>query len=497
MKIKKSIAINLASGAWTAALIVLTTPWFVSRLGLEGYGLIGFWMVVTYITLILDFGLGSTCARELARALGRQAERYEFRTLLLLFERPMLLIGALLLMLMWLLAPWLGSTWLNIKGLPGAEVARVFQWMSVSVGTQVVVAFYGLALGGLQKQGLMNGLQALNNGFRYLGGALVVALGGSILAFFIFQGIAALVVLALSRWTVLHQLAAPSSWPASRPKPTLRDHLRFSGGMFTTALLAAGISNADRLFVSKLLAAEMLGRYTIAATVIGLLQMFIVAFHRVYQPRFAELTAADNGPGLRRAYYQACMTVGAAIIPTAVLFVAYTNEIFVLWVGWSDPDTTLAARLLVSGYAMAGLMWLPASYQQAIGWTRLNVMLMAASWLVGMPVLWLAIRWFGLAGASAMMLTHGVIQLALGLRLMNQRCFPGEDGLWVRRVILGPLALSLPVAALGWWLLPAQSSPPLTVPWMLCTALIMALLTYRTRARILGVEASTAASSKP
>ena len=497
MKIKNSIAINLAAGAWTAALIVLTTPWFISRLGLEGYGLIGFWMVVIYLTLILDFGLGSTCAREMAMALGRRAEGYEFRELLSIFERPVLLIGALVFAFMWLLAPWVGSTWLNVKGYAGTELAQVFQWMSVSIAAQLVIAFYGLALGGLQKQGPMNGLQALNNGLRYLGGALVLALGGSILEFFIFQAAASTLVVVLSRWTVLRQFRPAGVWPADRPRPALRDHIRFSGGMFATALLAAGISNADRLFVSKLLPAEMLGRYTVAATVIGLLQMFIVAFHRVYQPRFAELTASSNPSGLRRAYYQACMTVGAAIIPTAVLFVLYTNEIFLLWVGWADPDTTLVARLLVTGYAMAGLMWLPASYQQAIGWTRLNVSLMAMAWLVGMPMLWLCIRAFGLTGAAAMMLAHGMIQLGIGLKLMNRTCFPGENWLWIRRVIIAPLLLSLPVAAAVRWIIPGQSSLAVGLASMGFTAVVIALLTYLNRGRIATVEAGHGGLQSP
>ena len=497
MKIKKSIAINLAAGAWTAALIVLTTPWFISRLGLEGYGLIGFWMVVIYVTLILDFGLGSTCARELAMALGRRAEGYEFRALLSLFERPVLLIGALVLAAMWLLAPWVGSTWLNVKGYTGGELALIFQWMSVSIAAQLVMAFYGLALGGLQKQSAMNGLQALNNGLRYLGGSLVLALGGSILEFFIFQAAAATLVVMLSRWTVLRQFRSAAAWPADCLRPALRDHIRFSGGMFATALLAAGISNADRLFVSKLLPAEMLGRYTIAATVIGLLQMFIVAFHRVYQPRFAELAASGNAAGLRRSYFQACMTVGATIIPTAVLFVFYTNEIFLLWVGWADPDTTLVARLLVTGYAMAGLMWLPASYQQAIGWTRLNVSLMAMAWLVGMPMLWLSIRAFGLSGAAAMMLAHGMIQLCIGLKLMNRTCFPGENWLWIRRVVIAPLLLSLPIAAVVRCLVPAESSLATRVAWMGFTAVVIALLTYRSRGRIVSVEAIQGGQRSP
>jgi hypothetical protein len=155
------------------------------------------------------------------------------------------------------------------------------------------------------------------------------------------------------------------------------------------------------------------------------------------------------------------------------------------------------ARLLVTGYAMAGLMWLPASYQQAIGWTRLNVILMTMGWLVGMPLLWLCIRTFGLPGAAAMMLAHGMIQLGIGLRLMNRTCFPRENWLWVRRVVIAPLLLSLPVAAAVRWAIPAQSSLAVGLAWMGFTAVVIALLTYWGRGRIAGVEAIQGVQRNP
>jgi O-antigen/teichoic acid export membrane protein len=491
VQIKKSIAINVAGGAWNAALLVVTTPWFVSRLGLEGYGLIGFWMVLFYVSLIFDFGLGSTCARELARCIGRKADPHEFRALLRLFERPMLFVGATMLAIIALSAPWIGTTWLKIRGYSDAEMVLTIRWMAVSVSAQFLTAFYTLALGGLQKQGLMNAIQALGNSLRYLGGASTLALTGGITEFFAFQAVIAVFVLGVARHTLLRQIGPAAGWPVTTSNLALRDHVRFSGGMFLTAVLAAGVANADRLAVSKLLAAEMLGRYTIAATAIGLLQMFIFAFHRVYQPKFAELSAAGDTAGLRRAYYQACMTVGVTVIPLATVFGLYTPQIFQLWVGWADHETTLAARLLVAGFAMSGVMWLPASYQQAIGWTRLNVSLMAMALVVGLPLLVVCIGTFGVAGAAALMVTHGLIQLGVGLWMMNRVCFPGESLKWYWRVVVVPLLLALPVSLVMKWLMPVDAGALVIAGWIGANAAVVGLLIYRDRDRIRLVEADT------
>jgi len=82
-----------------------------------------------------------------------------------------------------------------------------------------------------------------------------------------------------------------------------------------------------------------------------------------------------------------------------------------------------------------------------------------------------------------------MIQLGIGLRLMNRACFPGENWLWMRRVVIAPLLVSLPVAAAVRWAIPAQPGLAISVASMGFTAVVIALLTYRGRRRIASVEA--------
>jgi len=491
VQIKKSLAINLLGGAWTAVLLVATTPWFVSRLGIEGYGLIGFWMVLIYISLIFDFGMGSSLAREFARCAGRNAARHEYQGLMRLFERPVLLIATAIMGIVALGAPWLVENWLTVKGYSAGEVTSAIRWMAISAASQFASNFYTLALGGLQRQDLVVAIQVLSNSLRYLGGVAVVAVTGGVVDFFVFQGVAAVAVAAIARFALLRQIGPLIEPPPMSTKLSLRHFARFSGGMFLTAVFAAAVANGDRLAVSKLMAAEMLGRYTIAATAIGLLQMFIFAVHRVYQPRFTQLHAAADVPGLRRAYYQACMVVGVTIIPLAILFLVYAPEILKLWLGWADRDTTNTARALVLGFAMAGVMWLPASYQQAIGWTRLNVWLMAMALALGVPLLIVGIRMFGLAGAAALMLTHGLIQITVGLWAMNRVCFPGESLLWYQRVVIRPVLICLPVVVTLKLLMPADLNALGSIAWLLLNFGTVAALIYIDRDRILSVESKS------
>ena len=66
----KSIGANLIGGGRNGLLIVFATPWYVSLLGMEGYGLVGFWLLMQIVLSLCDLGLGATLIQELAASKG-------------------------------------------------------------------------------------------------------------------------------------------------------------------------------------------------------------------------------------------------------------------------------------------------------------------------------------------------------------------------------------------------------------------------------------------
>jgi O-antigen/teichoic acid export membrane protein len=475
----KSVIINFIGGAWLGILIVLTTPWFVSDLGLEGFALVGIWQLLFYFALIFDFGLGAACARELSRSTGLNPGRARYRSLLAVFERPIVSVGVVLSLLIAVAAPWVAESWLNVRGYQEEEVTVIIRLMAVSVGLQFIAAFHLNALAGMQRMVAMNAVQIFNNSMRYLGGSVVLLLADGIVGFFVFQVLAALLGLALARWAVFRAVASvaevdvPPQYADSGV--SLKKYMAFSGGMFFTALCGALLTNADRLVVSRMMSAEALGHYSIALTAIGLLQTLVFAFHRAYFPRFAQLHAAGESERLKRVYEQACALVGLILVPVGLLFAVFAPEIYTVWLGWTDTDAVLVSRLLVLGFVLSGVMWLPAAYQQAIGWTRMHATLMAVTVLCGVPLLVLLIARFGLPGAAALMLLHGFVEITLGLWLMNRVCFPGANLRWYRDVLLTPLVMALPVVLLSRFLLPPDLGRVALGGWVGGTCVALAL----------------------
>jgi hypothetical protein len=152
---------------------------------------------------------------------------------------------------------------------------------------------------------------------------------------------------------------------------------------------------------------------------------------------------------------------------------AFATEIFMAWIGRVDKTIVDVFRWLLLGIAGAGLMWLPAAFQQAHGWTRLHAAMIAGALGLGAPSLLWTIKYWGTAGATAVWVLHGVSDVTLGLWLMHKRLLSGEFVLWYRTVVLPPLLCSLPIVGLSCWLIPSGLKTWSIVAWLGITSLLV------------------------
>ncbi len=65
--VKRNIIANFAGQGWAALMALAFVPLYIKFLGIEAYGLIGFFAMLQGAFQILDFGLSQTMNREMAR----------------------------------------------------------------------------------------------------------------------------------------------------------------------------------------------------------------------------------------------------------------------------------------------------------------------------------------------------------------------------------------------------------------------------------------------
>ena len=112
-RISKNISAIFLSNVWSALLILLLTPLYIDFLGIESYGLIGFYISWLALLGILDNGISATASREIAWLSARTNERKKIpnliRTLEVMYWGIVLIIGVVILVGITLF----GSSWIQ------------------------------------------------------------------------------------------------------------------------------------------------------------------------------------------------------------------------------------------------------------------------------------------------------------------------------------------------------------------------------------------------
>lgn len=468
----RNISWNLLGGVWTGILVVLATPWYVSKLGLNGYGLISLWLMLQLMMGLLDMGIGASLIKGFASAPqgspGAVLRRDLLRTLEIIYWG----IALALTLALAVSAEWISHRWLQAGSLPADTLLTAMLMMAFSLGLQFPSALYTNGMAGLQAHAYMNVIQILGNTLRYGAGAAVLLWHTDVTWFFGVQiGVAATQTLAAGTLT-WHLLSAPGV-EAPRFRRTILTEIRgFSTGMALTALCAVLLASADRLVLSRIASMEALGQYAVAFTGSGLLQLGIQPFYRTFFPRYAELISQNDPDALRREYFQSCRMMAMLLLPLGLVGCAFAPELLHAWLGRHDESITTTFRLLLVGITCSGLCWLPAAFQQAHGWTRLHTQMMLGAVLLGVPLILLGVPEFGVAAATAVWLLHGLSELTLGLWLMHRRLLRGELMRWYRTVLVGPIVISAPLIMASVWLMPSDLDRWSGLIWVAITGMV-------------------------
>ncbi len=469
-----------------AVMTVLVTPLYVSKLGLNLYGIIGIWLVFQAIMNFFDFGLGATLTKEFSTVNLPEGKGFHYSDTLRTIEIVYWGISAICLVLFILITNVFFSEWIDLKFVNIANISTIMLLMYISLFFQFPNILYINGLIGLQRHQLVSVLQIIGNTFKFGVGVLIFLKKVDLVAFFCAQIIVALLQTFIARFFLWKQISTASSSKPSFNFNIIKKVSNFSKHMALTSLLAVSISNIDRLFVFKLLPAEDLGRYSLAFTATGFLQLAIQPFYRSFFPRYSELFSNDKQVKLEREYFFSNKLISFLIVSLAVICVVFANEIFFVWMGKIDPSIVLVFRFLIVGIMFSGLGWLPAAFQQAIGWPELHVKMMLLSLVVAIPVLIISIHYFGLFGASFIWLIHGIVDITLGLWIMHKTVLKGKLKQWYLDIFLPPFLYAIPVVLISTLLKPAGLSRITTFVWVGFTALlIFALIAVRIRKIIL------------
>jgi O-antigen/teichoic acid export membrane protein len=459
-RVSYQLIANFTGNAWTSLLALAFVPLNIRFLGIDAFGLVGFYTTLQNVMMLLDLGVTPTINRELARHSAVRQTASGARDLVRTFEPPYWVVGIALGAVLAASAGMIATFWIRSDRLPVEEVRRAVALMGLSTALQWPLSFYQGGLMGLQRPILLQGVNAAAATVRGVGAVLVLWLvSPTITAFFVWQAISA----------ALHTLtAAACLWHVLPPAPArarfrselLRDRWRFSAGVGLTSAVALLLTQMDKVVLSKVVSLQAFGYYVLAGTMADVLYKLVTPVNATLFPRFSALAAAGEWAALQTLYHRSCQLVSAMVVPAAVTLAVFAHQLITIWTG--DPQLADGAapivKVLAVGTALNGLMSLPYAAQLAHGWVRLTLLVNIISLIVIAPVTALLAVRFGPMGAAFAWVALNAIYVLVAVPLMHRRLFRGQMGRWYAVDVAAPAAAGTVMIAIAASVMPAPLS---------------------------------------
>jgi O-antigen/teichoic acid export membrane protein len=448
ISLRQNIISNFAGQGWSFLVGMIAVPFYIRFLGVEGYGLVGFYGALRAVfNSFLDFGLTVTINREIARYNASPAKIAQTRDLVRTLEVAYWLIGLILGVIVCLGAPLISNYWLNSETIPTNTIENVIVIMGIITFIQWPLTFYQGGLIGLQKIVLLNGVNIIVATLRGVGGILAVWLFPKpIIAFFVWQVILSLLQLGMTTYLLWRNLPPSIELPRFQ-KSIIAEIWRFSLGMSGSSLFAFFLGQADKIILSKILTLESFGYYSLAVTLNEQLQLVNTQIVQPIFPRFSALISQNDKESLRDLYHKACQLVSVIILPIAGTAAFFSYDLIYLWIQDMHIASIVApiATLLFAGTIFVNLIDIPFSMTIAYGWVRFVFYRSLVLSLLVIPLMVvLSLRYDGIGAALTWSLLN-LGQLIVLPVIIHQRILKDELRRWYIFDVGLPVIVSLAI----------------------------------------------------
>lgn len=488
MTVKRNLIANFGGSVWTGLMGIAFVPLYIHFMGIEAYGLIGIFATLLALFGLLDMGLSATLTREMARLSGEEEKAQEMRDLVRTLEIPYWAVGLLISVIIIGLSPIIAHRWVNAGNLSPKTVQTAIMIMGLAVAFQWLISFYSGGLIGLQRQVLLNSINAVMAPFRGVGAVLILwVISPTVEAFFSWQIVVSIVHISLIVFFLRRCL--PDSGEAPRFRRELLFNIwKFAAGMTGITVLSTILMQLDKVILSRMLSLEMFGYYTLASAIAMTLYRFITPVFSAIYPRLTSLVAFGNTDDIIVLYHKSAQLMSVIVLPTAVVIALFSEEILLLWTQSpiTAEHTHLLVSILITGTAINGILNVPYALQLAYGWTQLSLFVNLVSVLLMAPLLFALTIWYGVVGASIVWVILNGGYIIISLPIMHLRLLPFEKWRWYLQDVFVPLMASITIAGSGRLLMGSQSSQFMTIFFLfivsILTISVTAMTTQTTRA---------------
>jgi len=447
--VRSNFAANLTGQAWVFLTQLLVVPLYIKLLGIEAYGLMGFFFALQTTLQVLDLGLGATLTREIAKRRALTGGLADARSLVKTVCVAYLALSTLLGLAIVIAAPLFASHVIHAEKLDRHAVESAVMLMGALIPVMWGTNLFTGTLNGMERQVQVNVLRIATVTATSLGAVLVLWLvSADIRTFFLWYLFAGLLNWVAAGWMALRVLPAGPSLFQAR---LLRELWKFAAGMSAISVGGLVLMQLDKLLLINMLSLQSYGHYILALALANALYFVITPLFSSVFPRMTLLHAQGDHYGQASLYHSSAQYISALVFPLATVICLFSEPILRLWIQDVEIARTVApiTSILVCGTALNGLMVVPYALQLATGHTWLALRLVLLILALFVPAIVLLTLQFGVTGAAAAWFLLNAVYLVVGITLTHYYLLKGHARRWIMKDMLPAAAAAFGVGAVA------------------------------------------------
>lgn len=315
---------------------------------------------------------------------------------------------------------------------------------------------------------------------RSAGAFVVLAfVSPTIQAFFLWQGLIALLQVSLMAFTLKNSLPNILG-KAYFQKDLLRKIWRFAAGMTGITVVSLILTQTDKVIISRMLNLEEFGYYAIAITISSMaIGMVVSSINHAVYPQFSQLVALGDETALREFYHRSCQIMSVFVFPIMIILAFFSYDILLIWLGKQEvaTNTYMLLSLVAVGNGLNSLLWLPYSLQLAHGWTKLAFYSNVFAIILLVPLMISGVYKYGAVGGAFIWVLLNFSYVFIHIQIMHRRILIGEQWKWYFEDLALPFIVAVSVAGIGKFLLPADGTKFETIVGILIISALTFFLT--------------------
>lgn len=407
----RNTMLNLVAQAISTLVGLVAIPPIVRGLGTESFGFLSLsWLVFGYFA-IFDLGLGRATTKYVAEALAR-GEKNRLSSLLwtaVAAQGAFGLVGAVVLASV---TPLLAEHVLSVSGPLLHEATVTFYLMALAIPVVAVSSSFMGVLEAAQRFDLVNAVRVPSSVSTFVLPLLGLA-GGLRL-----PGIVGLILasrfVTLGALVVLNVRVFPEFRRISIATDQLGRLTRYGGWVTVTSVVGPILTYLERFLIASLLSMAALSHYTASYEAVTRLLIVPLSLMMSLFPIFSALAGTGAREQLGAVFIRSVKYSLLALAPLVLALILFAEDILRIWLG-SDFAThgTVAMQILAIGLLVNSLAHAPYGLLQGVGRPDLPAKFHVLQLGLYVPVAWLLVGQWGIAGAALAWTLRATVDAAL------------------------------------------------------------------------------------